>query len=153
MKTIALRFGEHFAPPCGTIQAHIDMISAVGHVWYGKAGPAVSVDVAKAIMDQERKMILLIRSGKPERYWAVISVISRITPPLTEIPTYYRQRCSDFSTWFKVHSFIPARKDIMSLCSVCSSNAKLSDASQRSMSPYFIISCPDDALPLSEEEP
>jgi hypothetical protein len=26
MKTIALRFGEHFAPPCGTIAAHQEII-------------------------------------------------------------------------------------------------------------------------------
>ena len=36
MKTIALRFGEHFSPACGTIAAHQEIIDKSGYVWYGK---------------------------------------------------------------------------------------------------------------------
>ena len=32
MKTIAMRFGEHFAPECGTIVAHQDIIDKFGYV-------------------------------------------------------------------------------------------------------------------------
>ena len=33
MKTIALRFGEQFAPECGTIAAHQQLISEKEFVW------------------------------------------------------------------------------------------------------------------------
>ena len=42
MKTIALRFGEHFSPDCGTIAAHQEIIDKLGYVWYGKMGSTVS---------------------------------------------------------------------------------------------------------------
>ncbi|MGE9977058.1 hypothetical protein [Bariatricus sp. HCP28S3_C2] len=32
MKTIALRFGEHFSPECGTIAAHEEIIDKLGYV-------------------------------------------------------------------------------------------------------------------------
>ncbi len=38
MRTIALRFGEHFSPKCGTIAAHEEIINDIGYVWYGKMG-------------------------------------------------------------------------------------------------------------------
>ena len=42
MKTIALRFGEHFSPEIGTIAAHQKIIDEYGFVWYGKMGSSVS---------------------------------------------------------------------------------------------------------------
>lgn len=51
MKTIALRFGEHFAPPCGTIAAHQAIIDDKGYVWYGKLGNTVSDKNVSAIME------------------------------------------------------------------------------------------------------
>jgi len=75
VKTIALRFGEHFAPECGTIAAHQAVINQYGFVWYGKMGAAVSTKVIQFIMENEQPRILLIRSGKAERYWANLTAI------------------------------------------------------------------------------
>ena len=49
MKTIALRFGESFAPQCGTIAAHQEIIDKNGFVWYGKIGAKVSHDIIEEI--------------------------------------------------------------------------------------------------------
>ena len=70
MKTIALRFGEHFSPDCGTIAAHQAVIDKYGYVWYGKMGAPVSSKAQSAVMNNEPPRILLIRSGRAERYWA-----------------------------------------------------------------------------------
>ena len=139
MKTIALRFGEHFAPPCGTIAAHQAIIEDKGYVWYGKLGNTVSDKNVSAIMSAEQPRILLINSGKANRYWANIAEIRKTTPELDSIPEYYRDNVSKFKTWFKVLSFEPAPKNIMSQCFVASSGTPLGEVSKHSMSPYFII--------------
>lgn len=139
MKTVALRFGEHFAPDCGTIAAHQGIIDAIGYVWYGKLGSAVSTKVIGDILQQDDPKILLINSGKVDRYWAHISAITQEQPPYGEFPTYYRENAEKMKTWFKVRYFESAPKGIMAQCFVASSGSPLSEASKHSMSPYFII--------------
>jgi len=139
MKTIALRFGEHFAPEGGTIAAHQSVINKYGFVWYGKLGSAVSKKVAQTIMENDNPKILLIRSGKSERYWAFIESITKEQPDVKFIPPYYGDKKDAVNTWFKVVAFEDAPKDIMARCTIASSGAKLGEASKRSMSPYFII--------------
>ena len=139
MKTVALRFGEHFAPNCGTIAAHQEIIDDIGHVWYGKLGNAVSEKVKQDIMANNNPRILLINSGKTDRYWAHISEIQREIPNSEEIPAYYRHMANDFKTWFKISAFESAPRDVMSKCVVASSRGPLTEVSKHSMSPYFII--------------
>lgn len=142
MKTIALRFGETFAPDGGTIKAHEDVINQKGFVWYGKLGGAVSVAKAKAVLSSDIPRILLIQSGKAGRYWAYIDEIRRECPDPEAIPEYYRNDRDRFKTWFRVIKFEKAPADIMSKCTVVSSGAELGHASHYSMSPYFFIEVP-----------
>lgn len=139
MKTIALRFGEHFSPECGTIAAHQEVIDKLGYVWYGKMGNPVATRIVEELKSLEDTKILLINSGKTDRYWAHVSEIKKETPDLMGIPEYYRDLTEKFRTWFKVTSFEPAPRDIMSKCHVVSSGAALGEVSKHSMSPYFII--------------
>lgn len=139
MKTIALRFGEHFSPECGTIAAHQELIDKLGYVWYGKMGNSVSEKVLAEIMAAEDPKILLIRSGRTERYWAKITEATHKIPERSGIPEYYRDTAGTFKTWFKVTSFELAPRDVMSKCKVASSGNTLGEVSKHSMSPYFII--------------
>ena len=139
MRTVALRFAENFAPKCGTIAAHQELIDQFGHVWYGKLGAAVSFKTAGEILDNDDPRFLLIHSGGQDRWWVHVEKIQRETPPLDEIPAYYRKSADDFGCWFKVKSFEAADKSVMSQCVVASSGKVLSSASRHSMSPYFII--------------
>lgn len=82
MKTIALRFSDNFAPACGTIIAHQQMIDNHGYVWYGKLGTPISNKIADEILNNDDPKILLIHSGQQGRYWAYITEISRELPPL-----------------------------------------------------------------------
>lgn len=141
MKTVALRFGEHFSPECGTIAAHEEVIGQYGYVWYGKMGSKISEKMMREIMASDNPKILLIRSGKVERYWAYIEAIQYAVPNKEAIPEYYRNTAGTFKTWFKVKSFKQADKDVMSQCVVASSGRALGDVSKHSMSPYFIINC------------
>ena len=143
MRTVALRFSENFAPAEGTIAAHEELIMQKGFVWYGKLGAAVSAKVVDALMKNEDAKILLIHSGKANRYWAHIDKIQRETPALTEIPQYYRDMAGDFSCWFRVKKFERAESDVMAKCKVASSGESLSYVSKSSMSPYFIIEYAD----------
>ena len=86
MKTVALRFAVNFAPECGTIAAHEQVIEQLGHVWYGKLGSKVSDKMIKTIMGTDEPKILLIRSGKPERYWAYVCNVQHELPNINEIP-------------------------------------------------------------------
>lgn len=139
MKTIALRFGEHFSPECGTIAAHQEIIDRLGFVWYGKMGTSVSDKVIADIKSAEHPQILLIRSGKTERYWAKVLEIQHRIPPLEEIPEYYRDTAGTFKTWFRVNEFELAPRNVMSKCRVASSGNTLGEVFKHSMSPYFII--------------
>ena len=139
MRTVALRFAENFAPECGTIAAHEELIRELGHVWYGKLGAPVSSKAADQILKNDDPRILLIHSGGQDRWWLHIKAIQRSIPPLDEIPAYYRNKAADFGCWFKVGQFELAVKDVMSQCIVASSGKVLSSASRQSMSPYFII--------------
>mgnify|MGYP000006249133 CR=1 FL=1 len=143
MKSIALRFSEKFAPPEGTIAAHNAIICEIGHVWYGKLGSALSDKTASLLMNNEQPRILLIHSGRSNRYWAYIDAVQRSTPPLAEIPAYYRHMVQDFKFWFRIVSIEKAENDVMQKCKVTSSGETLTFASKSSMSPYFIIDAPD----------
>ncbi len=146
MKTIALRFGEHFSPACGTIAAHQELIDKQGFVWYGKMGNPVASHIVHELSEQENTRILLINSGKADRYWAYISDISKETPSKEGIPEYYRYLSDKFKTWFKVIRFEAAPRDIMSRCVVISSGNTLGEVSRHSMSPYFIINYSDNEV-------
>ena len=139
MKTIALRFGETFAPKGGTIQAHQRMIDQYGFVWYGKLGCPISDAVAKDLMENDDPRLLLIHSGGSDRYWLHFECVQRKTPDISGIPAYYRKKAEDFGCWFKVTEIEAAKKTVMSECFVRSSGKALSLASRHSMSPYFII--------------
>lgn len=139
MRTVALRFAENFAPVCGTIAAHREVIDEKGFVWYGKLGSPISAKVAGEILVEDDPRILLIHSGGSERWWAHVEVIKRETPEPSGIPDYYRSRSDDFSCWLKVTRFERADAKVMSSCFVASSGKVLTEASRHSMSPYFII--------------
>ena len=139
MKTVALRFSDKFAPACGTIAAHEAVIQENGYVWYGKLGLPLSQKAINYIMENEDPKILLIHSGKTNRYWAHIEEVKRDMPEITCIPEYYRDMRDKFKTWFKVVSFEGASKGILSECRVISSGVALGEVSKHSMSPYFII--------------
>lgn len=145
MKTIALRFSENFAPSEGTIKAHQDIIDSNGYVWYGKLGNKISNDTKCNILKEHDSKILLIHSGKFDRYWASIKdVLFECPTDIENIPSYYRSERTKFKTWFKVSKFEEAPKDILSKCFVESSKQSLSLASKHSMSPYFKIVVEDE---------
>ena len=139
--TLALRFAENFAPKNGTIAAHEEAIESKGFVWYGKLGAAISGKTEKMLLDDSRPHFLLIHSGGKERYWVFFDKIQRDTPPLEEIPEYYRNIANKFGCWFRVSKFVLAPKDVLAHCFVVSSGSPLSEASRRSMSPYFVVKC------------
>ena len=139
MKTIALRFGETFAPDCGTIAAHQNIIDKNGFVWYGKIGAKVSHNIIEELLKSDSPRILLINSGKADRYWAYISEVAFDHPAPNEYPAYYGDKIDRMKTWFKVTSFEGADRDILKKCIVTSSGSSLSEASKHSMSPYFKI--------------
>lgn len=65
---IALRFSEKFAPKEGTIEAHKQIVDEKGYVWYGKIGKTVSDNAIKVLLQHGPCLMLLINSGKVDRY-------------------------------------------------------------------------------------
>jgi hypothetical protein len=138
MKTIALRFSDNFAPLEGTIFHHNSIINLYGFVWYGKLGVGLSSKAIEIVLNNEKPRILVINSGKFDRYWFYVVEITKTKPDQRYIPEYYRDN-ENFKTWFKVVKIEKAPKDILSKCNVYSSGAPLSIVSKTSMSPYFHI--------------
>lgn len=143
MKTIALRFSNKFAPECGTIEAHNELIQKIGYAWYGKLGNKIAECVFSIVLENLQPRILLIHSGAANRYWAYVDKIQYDIPEREGIPAYYRDDAEKFKTWFRVIRFEDAPRDIMARCTVASSGQELGVASKHSMSPYFKIIAPD----------
>lgn len=139
MKGVALRFFEKFAPEDGTIAEHQKIIDKLGYVYYGKMGNQVSDKNIQILTEQEEIKLLLIHSGKTDRYWATVEKIIKVQPSFEEFPNYYHDIADKFKTWFKIIKIEDAPKDVMSKCKVASSGTTLGEASKHSMSPYFII--------------
>lgn len=140
--SIALRFADNFAPDCGTIAAHQHVINKRDSVWYGKFGSPVSKAKADAVLSQDDPKVLLIHSGRKDRWWAHVDAITRETPQ-DGYPDYYGNDLSKFHCWFHVTRIEPAERDVMSKWVVVSAGRPLSSASRHSMSPYFFIERPD----------
>ncbi len=138
MNTISIRFTDKFASNLGTIYEHQKIIDENGYVWYGKLGSVPSAKVQDMILKNNNPKILLIHSGKTDRYWLYIEKITK-QPEYDYIPDYYRDKFQDIKCWFKVIKIEEAPKNVISDCYVLSSGAPLSEASKHSMSPYFII--------------
>lgn len=150
--TIALRFAENFAPKEGTIKAHEQIIDVFGFVWYGKLGTPISEKMSNEILSLDKPKILLIQSGKADRYWAYVEEIKRDCPELKYIPEYYRYNNSNFKSWFKIVMFEKANNNVMRNCVVKSSKKPLSEASKYSMSPYFIIEYTNESFGGCKDE-
>jgi hypothetical protein len=142
--SIALRFADNFAPECGTIAAHEAVIEERGSVWYGKLGSHVAASNARAVLSQDDPAILLIHSGRSDRWWAHIDAISNVALD-DGYPAYYGKDTSKFGCWFHVTRLERVKDDVMSRWTVVSAKRPLSSASRHSMSPYFFISCDDEA--------
>ena len=139
IKTIALRFGDGFAPSGGTIKAHQNIINKLGFVWYGKIGGNISKKAEIMIFNNIQPRILLIHSGTPYRYWAYVDALIHKEPPQDEYPSYYQDKSNKIKVWFRVVKFEKAPSDVMSTAIVMSSKATLGVTSKHSMSPYFMI--------------
>lgn len=139
MKGVALRFFDKFAPKDGTIIEHQKIIDKLGYVYYGKLGNPVSDKNIKMLMSQDEVKLLLIHSGKSDRYWAIVDKIIKEQPIFDEFPAYYHNMADKFRTWFRIVKIEQAPNDVMSKCKVVSSGSTLGEASRHSMSPYFII--------------
>ena len=150
MKLLSLRFGEKFAPKCGTIAAHTEIINKYGFVWYGKFGNTISDRILKEIMAEPDPRILLIKSGTQDRYWAHISEYKKVKPDQKEcIPSYYREDSTRVKVWFKIVKIERAPSDIMSKCRIISSGALLSLSSRSSMNPCaFVNYDPNNDAPV-----
>ena len=93
-----------------------------------------------SILTEDNPKILLIHSGKTDRYWAYVEEILFECPEdIENIPSYYKDNRIKFKTWFKVTRFEKASNDVLSKCIVASSKQPLSLASKHSLSPYFKI--------------
>lgn len=139
MRTIALRFADHFAPPEGTIKAHESIIHEKGFVWYGKIGAGLSEKTKGMILNNLPPRILLIHSGRTDRYWAYITEIQKEKPPEQFIPKYYADKYDKVGVWFCITSLQKASPDIVGRCKLVSSGATLTEASRKNMNPLFII--------------
>lgn len=139
MITVALRYFDNFAPEGGTIIAHQKVIDEMGFVYYGKLGAPLSMKVIQQMMENDDKRFLLIHSGRQDRYWMYYDFVTRNEVDVSYVPEYYRDRASDFKTWFKVTKIKTAPKNVMGHCFVNSSGRALGEVSRHSMSPYFII--------------
>jgi hypothetical protein len=68
MKTLALRFGEHFAPKFVTIAAHQEVTNRLSYVWYGKLGAAVTHKLLAKSKNRKNLRFCLLIVERADRY-------------------------------------------------------------------------------------
>ena len=145
MKMISLRFGENFAPKQGTIQAHLDIIKKNGYCWFGKYGNNISDNILDQWKKEPKQYLLLIRSGRFERYFANVLEVKKDSPKdIKNIPSYYRKDIDKIKVWFKIDKIVEAPNDIVSKCFLVSNGTGLGTASKISMNPCMFVETTDD---------
>lgn len=139
MKTIAIRFSDNFAPKEGTIAAHESLIKSNGYVWYGKMGShRMSPHVIEEVMKNGEATILLIHTQSRIHYLAKVKEIKEKCPEPSLIPSYYRDRLSDFANWFKIVSFEPVGEETLKEFYTSGGNT-IFDIYKKSMGSYFVV--------------
>jgi len=148
--TVVVRFGEHIAPPEGTVAAHQRVIEDYGYVWWGKLGtPLAQCKIEK--MRKQRDdgtMTIFLLCGRV----LTLAEVDDCSPNLTiseleAVPAYYRGKSEDAGTWFRLRSLTPLenRGIAKGLC-VESSHQPLSEVITASMSPMFYVSIQPETL-------
>ena len=61
-------------------------------------GNPVATRIVDELLKQDDTKILLINSGKDDRYWAHVTDIKKETPEKAGIPAYYRDNTEKFKT-------------------------------------------------------
>lgn len=97
----------------------------------------VSKKNQELILTEANPKILLIHSSRQKRYRADIDKIVNQTPDYKDFLSDYHNISDKFKIWFRVIRFVETPKNILSLYTVASSGALLSEVSKHSMSPYF----------------
>lgn len=139
MRTIAMRFYDSISTYEGVIEQHQLYINLYGSVWWGLRGKPISKKSRETILANVPSVILLIHSGKRDRWWGYVDDISFERPDENLIPSMYRDEAINCGTWFRINRFELAPKEVMMMSAVASSGNPLSLSSPRSRSPYFII--------------
>ena len=139
MKTIAIRFSDYFAPECGTIFSHEDIIKQCGYVWFGKIGHTkMSKRVINEILANGPVNILMIKTQSKTHYLAKVEAILEKCPELNRVPQYYAQKHRDCSNWFKITVFTPIAEEELKKFFTTSGNS-IFDIYKKSMGSYFVV--------------
>ena len=145
---LLLRFGEHLAPPEGTIAAHQGVIEKVGYVWYGKLGQPllrarVEAIVRSAINSSPGALILASSDKKSRRFYeASVAEVVWVAPGEREhrcIPAYMLGRIDGASAWFKITRLREMGTPDVSALVVASSGQRIREALERSTSATMYV--------------
>lgn len=147
---LAVRYGEHFAPPEGTIAAHEAVIEENGFVWFGKMGARIGGARANALLSQLEQGVdtplILVRARVNGRtvHRCHVQRISLEAPPADErgaIPDYYRNR-RDVGVWFRVSQIQQIDSRWLSHVKVSSSQRPLPETLASSVASFFYVVVP-----------
>lgn len=122
-------------------------------MWYGKIGKVIGDKAINALLKNNTPRILLIDSGKTQRYWATVLEVKKEIPKDGIYPDYYNKDIDKLKIWFKITGIQSAPNDILSRCTVASSGAVLSLASKRSMNSFFMIKVEEDNICEKNKRP
>jgi hypothetical protein len=147
---LAVRYGEHFSPPDGTIAVHREILQNEGYVWFGKMGAKIGGPRTAALREQIEAGIetplILVRARVNGRtvHYCRISSFTRERPSKEEshcIPSYYRRR-EDVGVWFRLTSMDQVRPGWLNDATVCSSQRPLPQTLATSVASFFYVATP-----------
>jgi len=149
---ILLKYGEHIAPPPGTIKLHQDVLKEHGSVWMGKFGKSIGKPVLKILKDQ-------IKSKKPTYVFLVKSARGAYTIHAAKledigleadddklIPNYYQNRKSKIEIWFKINKIFQVKPEILETLKGYTSRMPINQSVRRSMAGAFYVTLKDGQM-------
>lgn len=145
---LTVRYGEHFAPPEGTIAAHLRVIENHGFVWFGKMGSPMArarIEVLnRQIVEGTPTYLVLVRARANGRtvHLCRISDMSRERPTdEASIPAYYRSR-PGVGVWIRLTSIQSASPAVLAKLQVSSSSSPLTQTLAASAKSFFYVTGP-----------
>lgn len=137
---VVLKYGEHIAPPPGTILLHAQVLKEHGAVWLGKWGRPMGQPFIRTmrcqISDASPTYVFLIKSFSSSYivHACTIAEIARQVTDKTMIPAYYREKLSSIKTWLKLTEIIEINPAILDELIGYSSRMPINRTISKSMS-------------------
>jgi hypothetical protein len=142
---MVLKYGEHKAPPPGTIAIHSNIMKEFGTVWMGKWGKSTGkpfIRILKKQIDSDLPTYVFLTKHAAQKYTVHAGCLEAVDTKVDDenlIPSYYLDRKPYIRTWFKISKLTQLSPDIFDELIGFSSRMPISKTLKKTMSGVLYV--------------